>query len=231
MHGAKLRITNQIKSLYFKRRKAFRNFNLGYATKVFFTESKTKSIAQFDAEKKSRVEEALKYEIFEIKQKFLREIPHPKLILKQIRLLETKARLNQPLTVEDLHLANIPNQQELTVFLENYITETLRLKKDIANASDPNQLKTELVGLYQSQIQFLQKVASYLPQKPIYPDEEIKMSDPIDAYQFLKRIQLLNLQENGINTYLCKEIENANKTTFDIITISCLRAQKILRHV
>lgn len=177
------------------------------------------------------MEEALKYEIFEIKQKFLREIPHPKLILKQIRLLENKAQLRQPFTIDDVQLTNTPNQQELTFFLENHITETLQLKKSIANASDPNQLKAELLGLYQSQIQFLQKLASYLPEKPAYPNEEIKMSDPIDAYQVLKRIQLLNLQENGINTYLCKEIETENRTTFDIITISCLRAQKILSHV
>ena len=176
--------------------------------------------------------EDLKLQLFELKQKFLREIPHPKLILKEIKILK---RINPEIDFSELRYDQVEmNATEksgtLESFLENQVQKELQDKQSISQALDTETLFQSLFTLFQHQVVFLKKLQSYLPVIAEGVDKEVKMSSPFNAYHLLKRIHELNLKENEIKDYLCRVIK-AQEKPLDIIAINCLRANKILSHV
>lgn len=185
---------------------------------------------KFDAINKLVTEE-LKLQLFEQKQKFLREIPHPKLILKEIKKLEQLLSLQEKnqLNYSVVVLTEEVLMQELVVFLEGYISDQLQLKHKVSIAQSASELYAVLTSLYQFQVALLKKLQCYVPQKVMIDDKEIKMSNSIDAYNILKRIRELNLKEKEIKDYLCDVIK-AQKKPFDTLVENCLRANKIISH-
>ncbi len=175
--------------------------------------------------------EELRLQLFEQKQKFLREIPHPKLILKEIKKLEhtlnlqEKSQLNYSVVV----ITEEVLKQELEAFLEGYISDQLQLKHKVSIAQSASELHAVLISLYQFQVMLLKKLQSYVSKTLIIEDKEIKMSTSIDAYNILKRIRELNLKEKEIKDYLCDVIK-AQKKPFDTLVENCLRANKIISH-
>lgn len=166
--------------------------------------------------------------LFEIKQKFLREIPHPKLILKQIRILERKGEIS-PAFDENNQLDAVNREFELVAFLEKHIQKELQLKYEVSRSETYLQLRNTLVELYQNQYQLFKKLQSYLPQKETYLDEDVKMSDPFDVYEILKSIKRLDLKESEIKAYICVELDTETKNFTTVIT-TILRANKIIAH-
>jgi hypothetical protein len=189
-------------------------------------------LSNFTIRKKSAVSEDLKLQLFEQKQKFLREIPHPKLILKEMKVLK---RINPelditPLTYGRIEMLTEQRDASLKSFLDRHINDTLQIKHSISLAQSAEVLFEILQGLFISHVRLLKKLQSYLCKFQDGIDEDIKMSVPMDSYAVLKRITELNLKENEIKDYLCKEIK-AQEKPLDTIAINCLRANKILSHV
>ncbi len=176
--------------------------------------------------------EELKLQLFEQKQKFLREIPHPKLILKEMRVLK---RINNELdltalTFDQIELITEQNENSLESFLDHHIQDTLRIKQNVSQAQSVDLLFETLHVLFISHVVMLKKLQSYMTCFEEGIDQDIKMSVPIDTYTVLKRIHELNLKENEIKDYLCNEIK-AQEKPLDAIVINCLRANKILSYV
>ncbi|NOQ72040.1 MAG: hypothetical protein GQ574_08570 [Crocinitomix sp.] len=176
--------------------------------------------------------EELKLQLFEQKQKFLREIPHPKLILKEMRILQ---RINPELdltalTFEKIKMNADEKSTPLESFLESHILNELLAKQKISQALDVSPLFEALHNLFKQQVLLLKKLQSYLPTIAEGIDKDVKMSVPFDTYNMLKRIRELNLKEKEIKDYLCNVIK-AQEKPFRILVENCLRANKILSHV
>jgi len=172
------------------------------------------------------VTEEEKLDFFDLKQKVLGEIPHPKLIVKYANQAGNKVGIPAFLMRKEIfHIQSIT----LVDFLENQLSQTLRLKQKIAHSGDYHQLNRLLIELYELQIHFFQQLKSYLPTDVKFEDETIKMSLPIDPYQLLKRIRERNLNENEIKPYLYTRSVTKDDTT-DELTAAFLRANKIIEH-
>lgn len=167
-----------------------------------------------------------KLDFFELKQKVLGEIPHPKLIVKYANQAGNKVGIPPFLIRKEIfEIQSIA----LVDFLENQLNKTLILKQKIANSVHFNQLNELLIELYKLQMLFFQQLKSYLPTDVKFEDETIKMSLPIDPYQLLKRIRERNLNENEIKPYLYTQTVTKVATT-DELTAAFLRANKIIEH-
>lgn len=176
--------------------------------------------------------EELKLQLFEQKQKFLREIPHPKLILKEMKILKRiKPELDLiELTFDQVEMNTEQKSVSLVSFLDSHIQNELFAKQKISQSLDILPLFQALHTLFKHQVLLLKKLQSYLPVIAKDADKEVKMSAPFDTYNMLKRIHELNLKENEIKDYLCNII-NVQEKPLDVIVINCLRANKILSHV
>lgn len=173
----------------------------------------------------------LLFELFEIKQKFLREIPHPKLIAKQIKLID-KQLVDQPegqYDIKAFRLGTEAQNQSLIAFLEDHIQQILGLKHRISSANDYKQLKIRLVDLWIEQSKLIHKLNHYIPDEHGYEDNHIKQSKPFDAYGILKIIQGENLKENEIKPYLCTLIGKETGAS-NLFLDACLQANKIIRN-
>lgn len=158
-------------------------------------------------------------DLFEIKQKFLRTIPHPKLILKQI------LRLKSEFEVEELTLTD----SSLVEVLTDYIDQEMRLKLGIANAQDAESLSSLLISLMNLHNSLIAKLASYSTSDLIIPST-IKMSDPFDAYALLKSLKALDLNETEIKQYLCTAQDASTDKMNTELYIAVVRAKKIEDH-
>jgi len=175
--------------------------------------------------------DALKVELFEIKQKFLREIPHYKLIAREIKSIEFKCKI-RPTDFEEIQSIKINDsikKEHLKDYLENHINAELALKHKIALTETFKGLNDHLKVLYQLKIQLLKKLQSYLQVSNNLPDKDIKMSTIIDPYKVIKTIDELMLDENQIKDYLCDKL-TVVKPDFDPLLEACLRANKIILH-
>ena len=162
-------------------------------------------------------------ELFEIKQKFLREIPHPKLIQKQIN------HLNEKRTDEVLLENPIDESKDILSFFNNYIRILLALKLKIANAKDDNELYGFLKELYQLQLTLIKYLSDLLPEKIDFDDRNIKQSDPFDIYVYVKELKDQNVKENDINDYLCGQFE-LEPVRYSELAKAVLRARKIVAY-
>ncbi len=177
-------------------------------------------------------QEQLKFELFEIKKLYLREIPHPTLIIKSIhRLTKNYALSSISLDLyQQSSLGLQEKKEDLLPFLERYLQKNLQTKHSISMAETPLKLRHSLwILLYQQWI-FFKKLQSYLPENVHLPDQDLKMSSPTDAYEVIKWIQQRNLDESQIKDYLYTNILEKS-TEFDSLTIACLRANKIILYV
>lgn len=155
-------------------------------------------------------------EIFEIKQKFLRTVPHPKLILKQINRLN-KSYVPEPAVISKLNLK---------VFLEKYISDELSLKLTISNAKETESLERALISLMDLHSSLISKLADYY--SPVFTEEPaIKQSDSFDVYNILKNLNEFDLHETEIKKYLCDELKTASLKTISPLGIAVVRAKKI----
>lgn len=163
-------------------------------------------------------------ELFTIKTKFFREIPHPKLILKAINQVE-KLMNHAPLYDDR---ANDFGDANLTVVLKSHTEKIIAFKTAIAHADEPEALFLALNELYEWHWSLILRMTLYLPELASYPDGEIKQSDPIDSYSVLAFIMAKGLTENQIKAYICKELETTEPDQFSILTKCCLQSRKIV---
>lgn len=163
-------------------------------------------------------------ELFTIKTKFFREIPHPKLILKAINQVE-KLMNHTPLYD---NFANDFGEIDLAAALKSHAEKIVALKTAIAHADEPEPLFLALNELYEWHWSLILRMTLYLPVMADYPDAEIKQSDPIDSYTVLTFIKAIGLSENQIKTYICNELETTKPDQFSILAKCCLQCRKIV---
>lgn len=160
--------------------------------------------------------------LFELKQKFLRDIPHPKLILKQIERL----KVHDP---EQFESVDFEPNQPLREFLKEYIDAILDLKLKVSRAQEANVLSKQLIVLRCWQLELINKLSHYCPEREGVPDDEIKQSDPFDAYAYLKELNVSEIQENEIKNYLCARIDQDPDAYSELLN-GVLRARKIVEY-
>ncbi|MBI3133065.1 MAG: hypothetical protein HYZ14_00175 [Bacteroidetes bacterium] len=165
-------------------------------------------------------------ELFTIKSKFFREIPHPKLILKAIGQVE---KMVQAVPV----IPALPDfsKADLTTLLQAHSDAVYALKSAISKAEKPAGLYLSLNELYQWHVMLITRLSSYLPEGIELPDQDIRQSDAVDSYRILQYIKSAGLSENQIKTYICAEIEAKEPKEFSPLTRVCLQSRKIHSNV
>ncbi len=158
--------------------------------------------------------------LFEIKQKFFNEIPHPKLIKKEITKISSNLDFIDQI---DQH----SDSRELNTYLNAYLTDLLKLKLAIANSKETIQLYTSLKELYILQNSMISKLASYVAKSDDLPLGHLKLSGSIDAFKIVQELKSTSTEESEISEYIWQEISNKNIEDFTVITNECLRAFKI----
>ena len=158
-------------------------------------------------------------DLFEIKQKFLREIPHPKLILKQINKLSGQKDISG--------LTEMDPKIDLKDYLKEYLNQLMPLKLNISNARSEMDLKRALQQLYCLQNGLIQKLYTYFTTDVEIDDSEIKQSAPMDVYIYLKEIESQNVKESDIKNYLCRQFKNDQFNKFTDLAKAVLQARKI----
>lgn len=144
-------------------------------------------------------------ELFLIKQKFLKEIPHPRIIKKYIDRLGG-GEVEQAVSPS----ADLP----LSAALDIYLEELMKSKLQIANSQDDKQLQQALKVLYSEHLVLLQKMANYWDSDEFVIPEDIKLSQPIDAYAISKFIRDNNIGETEIKRYLRDQFEAGERSNF-----------------
>lgn len=171
----------------------------------------------------NKLGELTNQQLFEIKQKFLREIPHPKLIVKQLKFLNVET--------PDLSEGSYAEPEQLAENLNTYISNLMQLKLSISNAASGLDLGSNLVQLHALQSQLIAKLSSYCPESyELFEEDGIKQSDPFDVYSYIKELGTQGLQENEIKDYLCKQFELADPAQFTELAKGVVRARKIIAH-
>ncbi|MGB1103700.1 MAG: hypothetical protein ACPG21_08730 [Crocinitomicaceae bacterium] len=169
-------------------------------------------------------------ELFDLKQKFLRLIPHPKLILSARKKASRYTMQSEQITeMSDVELGERDAVLNAHDFLNQRITEELSLKHRIALANTFDELEMLLSELFKFQVSLCLKLQAYLPKNSTgLNDQDIKMSEPFDLYEIYKTIKSLGTDKE-VREKIAAEIKD---TTFEksAITKACLRANKIIRN-
>ncbi|MEZ4923376.1 MAG: hypothetical protein R2780_09420 [Crocinitomicaceae bacterium] len=158
-------------------------------------------------------------DLFEIKQKFLREIPHPKLIQKQIDRLKAFHCSE--------YVEHLEYEMELMPFMESYLGALMPLKLRISNAQSGDELLTALAQLQSFQLLLIKKLSAYYIYDVKVDDGSVKQSDPFDVYLYMKELQLANVKENEIKDYLWQQFAKNDPNLFSDFAKGVLRARKI----
>ena len=160
-------------------------------------------------------------ELFEIKQKFLRVIPHPTLIAKQLK------KLGQPIELLKIQEFNL---KELKLTLDSYTTDLLNLRLAIANAQNSDFLVQELIKVYYLHWELLFTLAHYCPEDGSINSVDVKLSDAFDTYDLSKFIVTQGIQETEIKEYLCKDLMINAPFNCSPLLLAVLRAKKIVNN-
>lgn len=158
-------------------------------------------------------------ELFQLKQKFLREIPHPKVIASYHKrtgeILNSNVILNTNLG--------------LIEFLKEYSRELMPIKLKIAHAKNKTDFGIGLNFLYGLQMDLIGKLASYAS---INTSEfrEIKVGAPIQNHRILQFLKERELKENSINEFIEKELASKEIANFTVLTENVIRAKLIFEN-
>ena len=168
-----------------------------------------------------------KYVLFELKNKFLGPVPHPKLIVKAIKQAYVKSGM-----IADKELVYHTHNRHfdtlhLDLFLQEIVTDLLQIKHAISTADSYHRLGEGLERLLVNHLNLIHKLNSYVAKSITNVGESIKVSGSIDAYHVLKMIQQRNLKDHEIKNYLCNQIDQDNS---DELLEIFLRANKIAQH-
>lgn len=160
-------------------------------------------------------------ELFAIKSKFFRDIPHPKLILKALNQVEKM--VNYPPLVSD-EVLPINSLEER---LQHHSDRSYALKSAISRADRPETLYVCLQALYTLHQNLVDTLASFVPEGVTLPETTIKQSDPLDSYKVLAFLKEAGLAEDQIKGYICAEMNKGLDEPLSLITRVCIQAVKI----
>ena len=172
-----------------------------------------------------KLKELSSQQLFEIKQKFLMDIPHPKLIQKHLTSLS-----KQPDLKIDSSNLGIDKTASLLDYLKSYLDELMPLKLNIANANTRSELRNCLKNLLVIQSNLIQKVASYYPAEAKIESDKIKQSEPFNVYNYIKELEKEQIEENQIKSYLCLQFEASESDKLSEFGKAVVRAKKIDEH-
>lgn len=171
--------------------------------------------------KNDNIKELSVEELFDVKNKFLRDVPHPKLIYKEIKAICPTAAYPNIVS---------PSTQSLISFLESYGSDVLRLKLDISQSKNSTELLESLQQLLSVHLTFIHCLSNYIPDSLIEQFPTITQSGPIDYYPIKKTIKAEQLGETQIKQYLCEHLEKSQDGNLTVELISFIRAKKIVLH-
>jgi hypothetical protein len=156
--------------------------------------------------------------LFEIKQKFLRVVPHPKLISKQLNKLG----------VQEDEVRPISSSGDMIVFMRYYLDTLMPLKLGIANGKTSEEIGKKILDLLHLQRSLIHELSSCFPEVIMeIDDSQIKQSSPFDVYQYIKELQGLHIGQDEIKQYLCEQFKKNDPSEFSEFAKGVLRARKI----
>lgn len=162
-------------------------------------------------------------ELFELKSKFLRDIPHPKLIFKAIKSIDRDAALP---AYGDLNV-----EGDLSQVLERYSKVVLELKFRITQSKSSEELLAALNELLYEQMYLILGLSAYVPDDILPKFADVKQSGAIDYYLVKKWQSTLENADNKIKDYLCTQF-NAHKNGEEVkaLLVPFVRAKKIVQN-
>jgi thymidine phosphorylase len=162
-------------------------------------------------------------QLFELKQKFLREVPHPTIIKNHIKRLDNSIGAD-----EQINAVFVESESELENFLLEYQAKLMPIKLEVANGKGPEQLANSLLKLLKLQQNLIRKLGSYEIDSQSEKFKEIKLSTAFDTHKLMKFLRSDNIKESEINAYLWTAFEQSNRTEYSILTEAVVRAKKII---
>ncbi len=161
--------------------------------------------------------------LFDVKQKFLREIPHPTIIRKNAERLASSIKFDLVFETQTEAL-----DDKLEEFLEATISELMSVKLKVSNSPDARELSQSLLELWKVQTKLIKRIADYDIGIKHEKFDAVKMSEPLDPYKILKYLKSSDISESEINDYLCVAFEKLDSEPLSILTEAVVRAKKII---
>ena len=159
--------------------------------------------------------------VFNIKQKFLQSIPHPKVLVKY------RNQLSDAFLLQKIEY-KCGDKPQLVDFLENYSSHLSKVKLRIAHAIDQSELADAVNDLLELQLRLICELS-----KPNLPDNEgidVKVSEEIPAHEILKFIRMNNIQDEIINSFVANQNYSKEKANFDVLSLNILKAKRIVKN-
>lgn len=173
--------------------------------------------------KRDQIKDLNPEELFELKNKFLRDIPHPKLIFKAIKTIQPSAILP---TYENSQV-----KADLFEHIEHYSSVLLDIKLRISQSKTSEELLPILNALLTEQMRLIWKLSQYILTDSFFGFDEIKQSGPIDYYLIKKSRALFPEADNKIKEYLCSELNaHENGSELNSLLVPFFRAKKIVQN-
>ncbi|MBN4072602.1 hypothetical protein JYT74_01050 [Crocinitomix catalasitica] len=166
--------------------------------------------------------------LFELKQKFLSVVPHPKLIQSTIdRLGSENEDSDSESAIANQLLGDIRNLQD---FLTTYIDLLLTIRLEISNAQSEAALRIALIKLKNIHLTLIQRLVTYSKELEFQYEssEELKLSEPIDAYKILRFVKDSFKDDNQIKDYLRSLNSEGIEDPKNALLNEIFRSKKIL---
>lgn len=162
-------------------------------------------------------------DLFRIKQKFLMQIPHPKVFLKYINDLGEKK-----IIFEDIVLLAKSKQtnQNLYNSIQNFLSLEGNLKLAVANAPNSSELQKALVD-YLNEL-LIVMVSFALKDKGFEKPSEFKISQPIPFYEISKTLAEIDNVEVILESKEESLSYSKENPKFAVLLENILRAKLII---
>jgi len=184
-----------------------------------------------NCERVDEAKDAYELLLFDLKLKFLQQIPPLKLIDASIKKIERlNVAFNSLVNLEPhfvLTKINVNWSDSLDVALNGYQLSLTKIRLKIANTLNGLDLIEQLNLLKSLQIELFFKFDLYDSNFKSDPNQyPIKLSDEINVFNVQTELKELGIQDNKISEYIRAQIQNKKFDNFSTLTKAVINAKK-----
>lgn len=184
----------------------------------------------------SELAEASEMALFQLKSKYLQQVPPLKLIdsqLKRIKKVRDAVDFFEPSVHSQIKfkLDYLNPKGLLEDELKWYQNNISTIRLQIANAQLADDLLFWVEQLKNLQIHLFKVLSDvYLIEISDLNELDVKISDPMDVYQIQKELSTLLLSKTEIKQYICTQLSDGLQSDFSPLVKSVIQAQKQLQN-
>lgn len=184
----------------------------------------------------SELAEASEMALFQLKSKYLQQVPPLKLIdsqLKRIKKVRDAVDFFEPSVHPQIKfkLDYLNPKGLLEDELKWYQNNISTIRLQIANAQLADDLLFWVEQLKNLQIHLFKVLSDvYLIEISDLNELDVKISDPMDVYQIQKELSTLLLSKTEIKQYICTQLSDGLQSDFSPLVKSVIQAQKQLQN-